>query len=128
MAASVEAGPAHPHPSGRYSLPMDRLRFAGAVWYWKGPAPHHFVSVPAEGCEFIRAAAPFVTYGWGMVPARVTVGGTTWATALWPKDGGYIVPLRADVRRREGIELGDTVAVELELMAVSPARARAEGR
>jgi len=107
---------------------MDRLSFDGTVWYWRGPAPHHFVSVPEEACEYIKAAAPFVTYGWGMIPARVTIGATSWATALWSKDGGYIVPVRADVRRKEGIELGDTVTVDLELMEVSPAKARASGR
>lgn len=102
------------------------MRFAGEVWYWRGPAPHHFVSVPEEECEFIRAAAPYVTYGWGMIPVRVTIGASTWATALWPKDGGYVVPLRAKERRKEGIELGDTATVELELMTVSPARERAQ--
>lgn len=104
---------------------MDQLRFDGPIWYWKGPAPHHFVSVPEEDCDYIRAAAPLVTYGWGMIPARVTIGGTTWATALWPKDGGYIVPLRADARRKEKLEIGDVVAISLELMTVSPARERA---
>lgn len=104
---------------------MDRLEFEGPIYYWKGPAPHHFVSVPEAECDFIRAAAPYVTYGWGMIPVRVTIGSTTWPTALWPKDGGYIVPLRADARRKEKLELGDVVAIALELMTVSPKRERA---
>ncbi len=102
------------------------MRFSGEVWFWKGPAPHHFVTVPKDECEFIRAAAPYVTYGWGMIPVRVTIGRTTWATALWPKDGGYIVPVRANVRRKEGLELGDTTSIVMELMTVSPKRERAE--
>lgn len=104
---------------------MDSLRFEGEVWYWRGPAPHHFVSVPPDDCDFIRAAAPFITYGWGMIPARVTIGATSWHTALWPKDGGYIVPVRADARRNEGIEVGDVITVKVELTELSPARARA---
>src|SRR5690606_36227684 len=79
---------------------------------------------PEPECDFIKAAAPFVTYGWGMIPVRVTIGSTTWPTALWPKDGGYIVPLRADARRKEKLELGDVVAISLELMTVSPKRER----
>jgi hypothetical protein len=43
------------------------------------------------------------------------VGGTTWKTSLWPKEGGYVVPLKDEVRRAEGIELGDVVALRLEL-------------
>lgn len=125
VTAVRRASPARGPVRRRYSPGMDQLRFDGPIWYWKGPAPHHFVSVPEEDCDYIRAAAPLVTYGWGMIPARVTIGGTTWATALWPKDGGYIVPVRADVRRKEGLELGDVVAVALELMTMSPARERA---
>jgi len=35
-----------------------------------------------------------VTYGWGMIPVEVRIGGTHWPTSLWPKDGGYVGPLR----------------------------------
>ena len=91
------------------------LRFDEEVWYWRGPAPFHFVSVPEELCVDIHEVAELVTYGWGMIPADVTIGSTTWYTALWPKDGGYIVPLKVAVRRAEGIELGDTVTVTLSI-------------
>jgi hypothetical protein len=91
------------------------LEFSGEVWFWRGPAPHHFVSVPDELCAGIEDASPVVTYGWGMVPATVRMGSSQWTTSLWPKDGGYIVPLRAEVRRRERVELGDTVTVGLTI-------------
>ena len=54
-----------------------------------------------------------VTYGWGMVPVTVGLGDTAWTTSLWPKDGGYVVPLKAAVRRAEGVELGDVVTLRL---------------
>lgn len=91
------------------------LSFSGEVWYWRGPAPFHFVSVPEEECDDIRLVASDVTYGWGMIPADVTIGDTTWYTALWPKDGGYIVPLKKWVRDAERIDLGDVVAVSLSV-------------
>jgi hypothetical protein len=50
-----------------------------------------------------------------MIPVTCRVGATTWKTSLWPKDGGYLVPLKTDVRRKEGIELGDVVSICLEL-------------
>ena len=89
------------------------LEFSGDVFQWKGPAPHHFVSVPEDDCESLAETSALVSYGWGMIPVTVEIGGSEWTTALWPKDGGYIVPLRLDVRRREGIEVGDVVDIRL---------------
>ena len=89
------------------------LEFSGEIWFWRGPAPWHFVTVPDEDCAALEAASPSVTYGWGMIPVAARLGGTGWATSLWPKDGRYIVPLKADVRRAEGVEVGDVVTVRL---------------
>ena len=61
----------------------------------------------------IQDVADEVTYGWGMIPATVTVGDTTWPTALWPKNGTYVVPLKAWVRKAEGIDDGETIDVDL---------------
>lgn len=92
-----------------------QLEFDGEIWFWRGPAPWYFVTVPGPACEAIRAIANQVTYGWGMIPARVRVGKTSWETALWPKDDAYIVPLKASVRRAEKLDEGDWVDVQLEI-------------
>jgi hypothetical protein len=89
------------------------LEITGGIWHWKGPAPHHFVTVPEEDCGALEAVSPMVSYGWGMIPVAVRLGATSWTTSLWPKDGGYIVPLKADVRRREQLEVGDLVTLVL---------------
>jgi hypothetical protein len=91
------------------------LEFSGEVWHWKGPAPHHFVSVPEDDAAEIESVAGAVTYGWGMIPVTVRLGGSTWTTSLWPKDGGYIVPLKLAVRRAEQVDVGDPVTVRLTL-------------
>jgi hypothetical protein len=52
-----------------------------------GPAPFHFITVPDHQCQDIKAISSFVSYGWGMIPAKVGIGRTEWKTALWPKDG-----------------------------------------
>lgn len=91
--------------------------FSGPVWYWRGPAPWFFVSVPAAESTEIKALERTVTYGWGMIPAIVQIGRTQYKTALWPKDGGYIVPLNVAVRRTEQIEEGDTIEVLLKIVA-----------
>ena len=91
------------------------LTFSGEVYHWRGPAPHHFVAVPEPECVELADVSRDVTYGWGMIPATVRIGATEWTTALWPKDGGYIVPLKLAARRAEGIEIGDLVRVSLTI-------------
>ena len=94
-----------------------KLTFEGEIWYWRGPAPFHFVTVPGPQCIEVRAVSKVVSYGWGMIPASVTIGGTTWTTAMFPKNGGYIVPIKDFVRKDEGIDDGDTVTLELSIDA-----------
>jgi hypothetical protein len=89
------------------------LEFSGEMWFWKGPAPWHFITVPEEDCSELAAMSVAVSYGWGMIPVTARIGGTAWKTSLWPKDGRYIVPVKARVRSAEGLAVGDTVAVRL---------------
>lgn len=91
------------------------VEFSGEVWEWRGPAPYHFVTVPDACCGALEAAAEIVSYGWGMVPVTARIGDTTWTTSLWPREGGYVVPLKDKVRTAEGIELGDVVALRLDV-------------
>ncbi len=51
-----------------------------------------------------------------MIPAKVRIGGTEWRTALWPKNGRYIVPIKDAVRFAEKLELGDTARLRLEVL------------
>jgi hypothetical protein len=89
------------------------LEFSGELWFWKGPAPWHFVTVPDEQCGALEATAGLVTYGWGMIPVAARIGGTGWTTSLWPKDGSYLVPVKTWVRKAEDLALGDLVTVRL---------------
>ncbi|MDO3704027.1 DUF1905 domain-containing protein [Micromonospora sp. C28SCA-DRY-2] len=89
------------------------LEFDGEIWFWRGPAPWHFVSVPAPECRELAATSAQVSYGWGMIPVTVRIGASEWQTSLWPKDGGYVVPVKTRVRRDEDLEVGDTVTVRL---------------
>ena len=91
------------------------IEFESRIWYWRGPAPWFFVTVPDKQCNDLRAISGFVTYGWGMIPAKVRIGKTEWATSLFPKDGCYIVPIKASVRKAEDLEEGDKVTVQLEV-------------
>jgi hypothetical protein len=95
-----------------YSESMD-LEFSGEIWFWKGPAPFHFITVPDEQCGGLEAVSPMVSYGWGMIPVAAQIGTTRWTTTLFPKNGGYIVPLKLVVRKAERLDVGDTVTIRL---------------
>ena len=92
-----------------------RLEFSGKIWFWKGPAPWYFVTVPIDECAQLKTAARLVTYGWGMIPVRAWIAEAEWKTSLFPKDGRYVVPIKASVRKPLELEEGDLVTVRLEL-------------
>jgi hypothetical protein len=91
------------------------IEFNGKIWFWKGPAPYYFITVPAEQCRDLKAISGLVTYGWGMIPVHVRIGQTEWKTSLFPKDGLYIVPIKLSVQKAEKLEEGDEVTVRLEV-------------
>lgn len=94
-----------------------QLDVTGEVFHWRGPAPHHFVTVPDNESAVIRELAAAVTYGWGMIPVSARVGDTTFRTSLFPKDGRYLIPLKDAVRTAEGIDVDDTITVALTISA-----------
>jgi hypothetical protein len=90
-----------------------QVEVQGDIWYWRGPAPFHFVTVPDEESAYLRSVANAVTYGWGMIPVRARIGATEWTTSLFPKEGRYVVPVKDAVRLAEELDEGDTVVVRL---------------
>jgi hypothetical protein len=94
-----------------------RLEFTGEVWFWKGPAPWHFIAVPEDESVELEATSRLVSYGWGMIPVTALIGRTEWTTSLFPKDGRYLVPVKTWVRNAEGLEVGDLVTVHLTVDA-----------
>jgi Domain of unknown function (DUF1905) len=89
--------------------------FPGELWYWRGPSPYHFIRVPENVSADLHALSPVVTYGWGVIPVRVRIGESDFTTSLFPKDGGYLVPIKDAVRIGEGLALGDAVLVEMAI-------------
>ena len=95
--------------------PSIELEFSGEVIVWRGPAPYRFVRVPDTESRDIQAVASLVTYGWGVIPVPVRIGQTRWGTSLFPRNGGYLVPIKLAVQQAEGIEFGDVVGIELRI-------------
>ena len=89
------------------------LVFTSRVIEWRGPSPYHFVPVPDEESADIREVAAMATYGWRVVPVRARIGEVVFETSLFPKNGGYLLPLKNAVRRPQGLSTGDDVTVEM---------------
>jgi hypothetical protein len=87
--------------------------FAGTVIEWRGPSPYYFVPVPDEESADIGEVAAMATYGWGVIPVVARIGETEFETSLFPKDGGYLLPLKDAVRKPQGITAGQDVTVGL---------------
>jgi hypothetical protein len=101
------------------SIPDDgrmEWTFTGEVIEWRGPAPYLFVAMTPEDSEDLKEEARGLIY-WGQVPVHVTIGDTQFTTALFPRDGRYLVPVRVAVQLAEAIGEGAVVEVVLRLNA-----------
>lgn len=94
---------------------MDEIVFESEIIEWRGPAPFLFAPVPDEHLGAIRFAAMTESYGWGVVPVVATVGDTLFATSLFPRKGGYLLPIKVAVQRSEAVGLGNRIAVRMRV-------------
>jgi hypothetical protein len=87
--------------------------FSGRVIEWRGPAPYYYLPVPEAESADIREIAAMASYGWGVIPVVARIGDAKFETSLFPKDGGYLLPLKDAVRKPQQITAGDEVTVEM---------------
>lgn len=87
--------------------------FTSRVIEWRGPSPFYFATVPKEQAADIREVAAMATYGWGVVPVEARIGEIAFTTSLFPRDGGYLLPLKNAVRKPQGLSAGDDVTVRM---------------
>lgn len=87
------------------------------VWVYQGPAAWHFVTIPKNHSADIKKKFGANARGWGSLRVAATVGKTTWNSSIFPdkKSGTYLLPLKLEVRTKEGLVRGDTVALKLVL-------------
>ena len=90
------------------------FEFEGPVIEWRGPAPFYFVRISEEESADIKFAAKGLEY-WGQVPVAVHISGIEFGTALFPKDGRYLIPLKDAVRKSAGIEVDQVLTVGLNV-------------
>jgi hypothetical protein len=90
------------------------FHFEGPIVEWRGPAPFFLVAIPEEESADIKFAARGMEY-WGQVPVVARIGNTEFTTALFPKDGRYLLPVKDVVRRSADLEVDQVVAVALSV-------------
>ncbi|HWA62885.1 MAG TPA: DUF1905 domain-containing protein, partial [Caulobacteraceae bacterium] len=88
-----------------------RFSFESEIIYWRGPSPFFFAPVPEPELTRLRPVARAATYGWGCVPVEAEIGGVRFTTSLFPKDDGYLLPIKVAVRRKTSVTAGDRVAI-----------------
>ncbi|MEO8724200.1 MAG: DUF1905 domain-containing protein [Sphingobium sp.] len=96
----------------------DRIIARGQVILWNAEkASWHFLDITGDVVGEIHFASMGRTGGFGSVKVRATIGQTSWATSLFPHKatGGFVLPLKAAVRKSEGIAAGDEIEVMLEI-------------
>ena len=100
--------------------PLARFGFETKIIEWRGPSPFFYAPVPPQHVGELRRLVKIVSYGWGVAPVEAQIGDVTFKTSLFPKDGGYLLPLKDAVRRKANITAGDVIVVEMTIQP--PAR------
>jgi hypothetical protein len=94
--------------------------FDAELWIWDARRGDSwtFVSLPAGASEEIRDLAGGPRRGFGSLRVRVTVGGSTWTTSVFPDSarGRYVLPIKRAVRNAETLDAGDIATVTVELI------------
>ena len=95
-----------------------RFEFRGEVWLYPGMAGWHFISLPVERSAEIKGRGILMRRGFGAVKVAITIGKTSWRTSIFPdkKSGQYVLPVKAEVRKKEEIAAGDAVSVAVEMV------------
>lgn len=95
------------------------IAFTSLLWVWRSDAAGtwYFITVPEDQSAEIKAQAMSSPRGFGSVRVEATIGDVTWRTSVFPLgSGGYLLPVKAEVRRKAGIGAGDEVAAAIELL------------
>lgn len=98
----------------------NKLAFSGEVWLYPGTSGNwHFISLPGNDSTKIKETFGLHVRGWGSIRVEAHIGKTKWKTSIFPdkKEGAYILPIKASVRKDENIRAGDIIKIKLAIMS-----------
>lgn len=90
-------------------------KISSSVFLWQGMSAWHFIGIPKKQSEEIKKQFGGMAKGWGSLPVEVTIGKTSWKTSIFPdkRSGSYLLPLKAEIRKKEEVFNGDMVSILL---------------
>jgi len=96
---------------------MDAFIIKAKVWLYPGDAAWYFVSIPKKESVKLQKTFEGLQRGFGSLPVTVTVGSTSWKTSIFPnsKDGVFMLPIKAQVRKKENIKAEKIISFKLEV-------------
>lgn len=91
--------------------------FSGQIWKQNANGAWFFVSLPKEISKEIREHLRWQEEGWGRMKASANVNGFEWETAIWfdKKLDTYLLPIKADIRKKAGLNLDDKIYVDISI-------------
>lgn len=89
--------------------------FKAKVWTQESTGAWHFVTLPADLSKHIRTLTTGLRRPFGSFHVVAKTGKTSWETSLFAdqKRGAFLLPVKAEVRRKEKIAPGDTIEVSV---------------
>jgi hypothetical protein len=89
--------------------------FRAKVWTQESTGAWHFVTLPADLSKRIRTLTTGLRKPFGSFRVVAKTGKTSWETSLFAdqKRSAFVLPVKADVRRKEKISPGDTIEVSV---------------
>lgn len=96
----------------------NQYNVSAKVWLYPGKAGWHFVTIPQDISEDIKNLFGDKAKGWGSLPVAITLGSSTWNTSIFPdkKEEAYLLPLKKEIRKKENIQMDDSLTFLLEII------------
>jgi hypothetical protein len=90
-----------------------KYEFLAEPWQYAGPGGWYFISIPEKVAKEIRENLKWQEEGWGRMKITAEIGSSQWKTSIWfdTKRNTYLLPLKADIRKKEKIEAGNSIDV-----------------
>ncbi len=97
---------------------MNKFKVKSKLWLYPGLAAWYFVSIPKKQSSEIKTRFGDMARGWGSLPVKITIGKTQWQTSIFPdkKEGTYLLPIKAQIRKLENLKVNDAIALDLEIL------------
>lgn len=91
--------------------------FRAKIWMYAGAAAWHFVTLPPKMAEEIETIFKGIQKSFGSIRVEAAIGKNSWNTSIFKdtKSNSYVLPLKAEIRKKAKIKAGDIVSVKIEM-------------